>query len=331
MVTQIQNFYIAKITRNWSATTGDFNVSVKPTTTSGWITVSPNNSTLREIVKFSATGTNTYGDFITISNISDRGVGGTNAQTHTIGEEARMNITAEHWKELNDNAVAPNITIGTVTGGPTAIVTNSGTPVNAVFNFTLPKGDQGNPGTPGTNGTNGTGATVVTTISSPGSDLNVPSEKALRTELDGKQPVGSYATSTQGTKADNALPKTGGTMTGKETLAGHDEVAKTYTPATGSQTVVLDCSVNNIHVVSGHASGTAITFTIANATNSQPFIVSILQGGTTVSTISGWFATIRWAGGSVPILTATLNKRDTFGFIRTGANTYDGFIIGQNC
>lgn len=34
---------------------------------------------------------------------------------------------------------------------------------------------------------------------------------------------------------------------------------------------------------------------------------------------------------TAPTLTATLNKRDTFGFIRTGANTYDGFVIGQNC
>jgi len=130
--------------------------------------------------------------------------------------------------------------------------------------------------------------------------------------------------------ANPSLPLGGGTMTGKVVNAGRDEVGKTYTPASGSQTVALDCSVNNVHIVSGHASGTAITFTIANATNNQPFIVSVLQGGTTVSTITGWFATVRWAGGTAPTLTATLNKRDTFGFIRTGANTYDGFIIGQN-
>jgi hypothetical protein len=123
----------------------------------------------------------------------------------------------------------------------------------------------------------------------------------------------------------------GNTFTGKNVTAGSSEVGKTYAPATGNQTVALDCAVNNMHIVTGHASGTAITFTVANATNSQPFIVSILQGSGTVSTIAGWFATVRWAGGSAPTLTATLNKRDTFGFIRTGANTYDGFVIGQNC
>lgn len=104
----------------------------------------------------------------------------------------------------------------------------------------------------------------------------------------------------------------------------------TYTPATGAQTVTIDVTAGNVHVVAGHASGTAITFTVTGASNNQPFVVSILQGGTTASTITAWFATIRWAGNTVPTLTATLNKRDTFGFIRTGAGTYDGFVVGQN-
>jgi hypothetical protein len=116
----------------------------------------------------------------------------------------------------------------------------------------------------------------------------------------------------------------------KPVVNGTNPTGATYTPATGSQTVALDCALNNLHIVTGHADGTAITFTVANATNNQPFIVSILQGSGTVSTIAAWFSTVRWAGGSAPTLTATLNKRDTFGFIRTGANTYDGFVIGQN-
>mgnify|MGYP006351184157 CR=1 FL=1 len=69
MSTTIQNFYKATITRNWSATTGDFNVSVKPTTSSGWLVVSPNNTTLREIIYFTATGTNGFGDLVTVSHL----------------------------------------------------------------------------------------------------------------------------------------------------------------------------------------------------------------------------------------------------------------------
>lgn len=122
----------------------------------------------------------------------------------------------------------------------------------------------------------------------------------------------------------STLPTTTGT------LLPHNPTAATYTPATGSQTVALDVSTKNMHFVTGHASGTAITFTITGATFNQPFIVSILQGGV-VSTIAAWFATIRWAGGSAPTLTATINKRDTFGFIRTGTDTYDGFVVGANC
>lgn len=138
-----------------------------------------------------------------------------------------------------------------------------------------------------------------------------------------------------GTIADDTdlalkLSRSGWVMTGKTTVQWADTVGATYAPATGAQTVALDCLTNNMHIVTGHASGTAITFTVVNATNNQIFIVSVLQWAA-LSTISGWFATVRWAGGTVPTLTATVWKRDTFGFIRTGVNTYDGFIIWQNC
>jgi hypothetical protein len=116
----------------------------------------------------------------------------------------------------------------------------------------------------------------------------------------------------------------------KPALNGTDPTAKTYTPATGSQTVTIDCTANNMHFVTGHADGTAITFAITGATNNQPFIVSVTQGSGTVSTIAGWFATVKWPGGTTPTLTASLNKRDIYGFIRTGSNTYDGVVIAQN-
>ena len=131
--------------------------------------------------------------------------------------------------------------------------------------------------------------------------------------------------------SDDTIPSAKATKTALDTKAPYQPTGATYSPSSGSQTVALDVTSNNMHIVNGHANGTAITFTITGAANNQPFVVSILQGGTTVSTIAGWFATIRWAGGVAPTLTPTLNKRDTFGFIRTGANTYDGFVIGQNC
>ena len=168
---------------------------------------------------------------------------------------------------------------------------------------------------------------------------------AIETEL-GANPKGGSASvvvrlnandSAVALKAPIASPTFTGTVvipTGaditKPALKGTDPTGATYTPATGAQNVTINCAANNIHIVTGHADGTAITFLISNATNNQPFIISILQGAV-VSTIAAWFATVRWAGGSAPTLTPTVGKRDTFGFIRTGANTYDGFIIGQNC
>ena len=167
------------------------------------------------------------------------------------------------------------------------------------------------------------------------SDLPTLPVKNTGTEINTGTDDAKFATAKAIADSNISFPAKSETLTNKTltkpVINGTDPTGATYTPATGAQTVALDVGANNIHIVSGHASGTAITFTIANATNNQPFIVSILQGGTTVSTITAWFATVRWAGGTVPTLTATLNKRDTFGFIRTGANTYDGFVIGQNC
>jgi len=161
-------------------------------------------------------------------------------------------------------------------------------------------------------------------------DWATANTKATWAEIDTWTDDAKYVTAKAIADQTVLLKKSGWTMTGKVTNAGRDEVAKTYTPASGSQTVTIDCSVNNIHEVTGNASGTAITFAVSNVTNSQVFMVSITQGST-VSTIAWWFATIRWAGWTAPTLTATANKRDCFGFRRTWTNTYDWFVIGQNC
>ena len=110
---------------------------------------------------------------------------------------------------------------------------------------------------------------------------------------------------------------------------GNTETAATYTPGSGSQTVALDCTNNSEHFVTGNAGGTAITFTVSGVTNNQVFIVMLRQGAV-ASTVVAWFATIRWnnPGSVVPLLPAA-TKHGTYGFICTGANTYDGFVIGM--
>ena len=102
--------------------------------------------------------------------------------------------------------------------------------------------------------------------------------------------------------------------------------AQTYTPS-GGGTATLDLSLANEHRITMPAGN--ITIALSNDTNAQKFIVSITQDSIGSRTVT-WFSTIKWAGGSAPTLTTTANKRDTFGFIRTGSGTYDGFVIGQN-
>jgi hypothetical protein len=71
------------------------------------------------------------------------------------------------------------------------------------------------------------------------------------------------------------------------------------------------------------------TLTVSNETAGQKFMVRLLQDGTGSRTVT-WFSTIKWAGGSAPTLTTTPAKADVVGFIVTGTDTYDGFVVGQN-
>lgn len=75
--------------------------------------------------------------------------------------------------DKGDPGAAATITVGTVTSGATATVTNTGSAAAAKFNFVLPKGDKGDPGT------NATTTAVATT------STNGLMSAADKTELDG--------------------------------------------------------------------------------------------------------------------------------------------------
>lgn len=100
-LTPTQNFYKETVTVAWATGAGNFYVSTKPTVSSGWLVLSPNNESLREIVKFTGTGTDGTGDYVTVL-ADDRGLGGTTEQTHEIGETVFMNVTAEAIQEISD-------------------------------------------------------------------------------------------------------------------------------------------------------------------------------------------------------------------------------------
>lgn len=101
-ISTLQNFY--KETIAVACTTGATNIYVttKPTPTNGYLVISSGTESLREIIKYTGTGTDGTGDYVTVALAGDRGLGGTTDQTHAVGETVRMNYTAEHQTEIDD-------------------------------------------------------------------------------------------------------------------------------------------------------------------------------------------------------------------------------------
>lgn len=91
-------------------------------------------------------------------------------------------------------------------------------------------------------------------------------------------------------------------------------------------TVTFNMATSNIHTVT---LGGNRTLAVSNVAVGQCFILRLVQDGTGSRTVT-WFATLKWAGGTPPTLTTTINKTDVIGFLCTSANNYDAFVIGQN-
>jgi len=102
------------------------------------------------------------------------------------------------------------------------------------------------------------------------------------------------------------------------------KTVQTITAATDGETVTFDLAKGNIHTVT---LGGNRTLALSNPTVGQCFIIRLQQDGTGSRTVT-WFSTIKWPGGSAPTLTTTANKTDTFGFICTASDQYDGYIVG---
>lgn len=118
--------------------------------------------------------------------------------------------------------------------------------------------------------------------------------------------------------ADGSVPST-----------GKQEFVSTFqqwNDATDEATITFDLDLSDKQRVT--LGGNRI-LALSNSDGAQTFTIRLQQDGVGTRTVT-WFATIKWAGGSEPTLTTTLNKADTFIFIRTGTDTYDGFIVGQD-
>jgi hypothetical protein len=95
---------------------------------------------------------------------------------------------------------------------------------------------------------------------------------------------------------------------------------------TSLATTNFDLATSNIftHVLSAATT----TLTVTNPTAGQPFVVRLSQGSTGNRAV--FFSTIKWAGGTTPTLTSTIDKTDVFGFLCTASGYYDGYAVGYN-
>jgi hypothetical protein len=125
----------------------------------------------------------------------------------------------------------------------------------------------------------------------------------------------------------NALPLSGGTMTGPLNLVTTTETKAT--PSIASSALSLDLATATFFSVTVNS---AVTFTFANTPASPRVYSFMLQliGDGTARTIT-WPGTVRWGGGVPPIVTSTLNKVDTYSFLtHDGGTNWFGFIVDQN-
>ena len=94
-----------------------------------------------------------------------------------------------------------------------------------------------------------------------------------------------------------------------------------------------DQAVVNFDIASSTAHNVVLggnrTLAVKNTRAGDRFILRLTQDGGGNRTVT-WFSTIKWAGGSAPTLTTTGSKADVVGFLCTGTNAFDGFVIGQN-
>lgn len=111
---------------------------------------------------------------------------------------------------------------------------------------------------------------------------------------------------------------------------------KTYTeqsssPATAGGAVTLDCNLGTYFTVSVGGNN-ALTVTITNPPVAQAVLgisVVLLTGSVPVTVT--WPASVKWAGGTTPPITATAGRRDLFTLITyDGGLSWLGIVVGQD-
>lgn len=112
---------------------------------------------------------------------------------------------------------------------------------------------------------------------------------------------------------------------------GSLEVTKAvFTPITtttfASPTTTFDLDESNLFYLTLNGS---IALAVSNGEIGQRFTLKLTQGVTGGRSVT-WWGGISWPGGLIPTLSPDAGDSDLFGFIKTGASSYDGFVIGYS-
>jgi len=132
-------------------------------------------------------------------------------------------------------------------------------------------------------------------------------------------------------KTDNTHDETKVAMlAGAQTFTGAKTFRKTvqtWVTAIDGATVTFDLSQGNLQKVT---LGGNRTLAVSNVSTGQCFIIKLIQDATGSRTVT-WWSGITWitSGGTAPTLQTAAGKIDTLGFICTGTNTYDGYVVGS--
>jgi hypothetical protein len=107
-------------------------------------------------------------------------------------------------------------------------------------------------------------------------------------------------------------------------------IIETYAaPSISAGTLTIDLSTATIFNVSVNANIT--TFTISNAASSKAQAFTLFLKGNGTGYTQTWGTSVKWAGGTAPTLTTTLNKTDVITFVTNdGGTTWFAFVGGQN-
>lgn len=121
---------------------------------------------------------------------------------------------------------------------------------------------------------------------------------------------------------------TGGTAIGYQSTY-HTFGSAALSPGT-STTGTLNLGTATRFLINMPASAGSVTLVVSNVSSNQPFIVEILQGAAGAGTIN-WFSTVSWLnnGTTAPSQGTTAGRKNTYGFIATGAAAFDGYVVGK--